>query len=78
MEIMKIGRYEYGIDTGDKFMNDGVRIQLISQSKRPFILVDGKTFKPHPVLSNVAIKQLMKMDFNTDKYKDGVKVYTIK
>jgi len=73
---MKIGRYEYKITEGDKFIDNGACVQLVTQSK------ENSTWgvTPNPVLSKRAIKELKEMNYEKSNY-GGMKdvfVYTIK
>lgn len=60
---MKIGRHEYEIIKGDKFLDNGHCFQLLTQSKEKSEW--GHT--PLPVLSKRAVAELKKMD-NIKKY----------
>jgi len=61
---MKIGRYEYELKKGDKFLDNGACVQLITQSKEKVEWGHAAT----PKLSKAAIKKLNKMP-NIKKYK---------
>ena len=53
---MKIGKYEYDIVVGDKFLDNGVCVQLLTQSKETCRKWGRKP--PNPILSKKAIKEL--------------------
>jgi len=73
---MKIGRHEYEIIKGDKFLDNGSCVQLLTQSKETSTW--GHT--PNPVLSKKAVKELKKMDYEKSNFADteDIFVYTIK
>lgn len=60
---MKIGRHEYELVKGDKFLDNGACVQLMTQSKEPSEW--GKS--PLPKLSQRAVTELKAMD-NVKKY----------
>ncbi len=54
MIILKIGRNSYEITANDQFMDNGLCVQLLSQSKEKSVW--GK--RAHPLLSKKAIKTI--------------------
>ena len=51
---LKIGRYEYTITSKDEFIDNGICVQLLTQSKEKSTW--GR--RPNPILSKRAIKQI--------------------
>lgn len=52
---MKIGRHEYEIVKGDKFLDNGRIVKLITQSKEKW----EWGHRSHPVLSKRAVKEML-------------------
>jgi len=63
---MKIGRHEYEIIIGDKFLDNGCVIQLITQSKEK----SKFGHKPNPILSKRAVQEL-KNNYEIELYRYG-------
>ena len=72
---IKIGRHLYEISCDDEFMDNGVCVQLITQSKEKSIW--GRT--PNPVLSKECVKEIYKHRHIQKKHEYGtsVKVFSV-
>jgi len=58
MLTLKIGRHTYEITAADRFLDNGARVQLTTQSKE----MSSWGSRPNPVLSKRAIKELNKCE----------------
>ena len=73
---IKIGRHQYIITKDDKFMDNGVCIQLLTQSKEK----SNWGQKPTPILSKKVVKELFKEDlvFYKNIYGNGIQIFGLK
>jgi len=73
---LKIGRNEYEIACSDIFMDNGVCVQLMSQSKECASWGNS----PAPILSQKAINQINKYDHvpQEHNYSTDVEVFSLK
>jgi len=72
INIIKIGRHEYDIQVGDKFLDNGACVQLLTQSKEKCEW--GK--KTSPVLSKKVWKQVLEFpSYKKYRYADSKDMY---
>ena len=71
---IQVKRHEYNITTADRFLDNGVCVQLLTQAKQW-----GEWHKVTPVLSKRAIKEIgrFKRIQHPHNYGSGVEVFSL-